>query len=109
MTASNRVAVVHVPTMDDPSWEPTPRIRPSAFEAQRLANAFDDGWYTAVSRIFGAVDTDPCGKLLNEAHRTIRPTYAQLRDFLVGDNDVDYRIACRIALRQTSRHLMRVL
>lgn len=76
-----------------------------AWLALSLADAFDDGWYSAVSHIFAAFPrkTDPRRDIVGAAHATFRPDYAHIRNVLWDDFGFDYLLACIVAMRVTSR------
>lgn len=75
------------------------RPKPSEREAMQIANAYDDGAYNAVRRVLGTLPEEYLHALATEA----APSYIEIRNFLVGDCDVDQRIAERIAFYVVSR------
>jgi hypothetical protein len=79
-----------------------PYSRPTETEAQRLAIAFSDGSYVAAahaaSRIFPEMKYSA---EWNALHNALQVSYPEIRDYLIHDCDVDWRVATRIALRLT--------
>lgn len=73
-------------------------------QATRIAIAYDDGAYRTIERVFrlGGPDDHEAARVL---HRRFAPTYAEIRDFLIGDCNVPRLLAARIALRLTRRVL----
>jgi hypothetical protein len=68
--------------------------------ARRLAAAYDNGCYRAIERIFRLGDRHDW-EAANLLHRRFAPSYAELRDFLMGECDVPLVLAARIALHMT--------
>jgi hypothetical protein len=96
---SGRALILHPELSLLPYLPPRPQII-NEHHAMRLGAAYDDGAYMVLQRLALKL----AGDRFTAVHHAISraPSYAELRDFLIYENDVAPVLAARVALRLTT-------
>ena len=79
-------------------WQP---LRPSTRSCSHACQAYEEGARNAWRRLLGP--SIGWYEASNAADRNA-PTYTELRNFLVGELEADYRVACVVAFAHVTRN-----